>query len=81
MDGGGGNYGLERSSGDSRPLDDGDAFLRPDGHVRTLEEVEREAIRVALRLYQGNLSETARRLGIGRSTLYRRLIAMRADRG
>lgn len=48
-------------------------FLGPDGHVRPLDEVEREAIGLAIRLYDGNLSEAARRLGIGRSTLYRRL--------
>ena len=48
-------------------------FLRPDGHVRPLEEVEREAIGLAIRRYEGNLSEAARRLGSGRSTLYRRL--------
>jgi transcriptional regulator of acetoin/glycerol metabolism len=50
-----------------------EAMTRPDGHVRTLDEIETEAIRLALELYRGNLSEAARRLGIGRSTLYRKL--------
>ena len=45
----------------------------PDGHARPLAEIESETIRFAISLYGGNLSEAARRLGIGRSTLYRRL--------
>lgn len=44
-----------------------------DGHVRPLGEIESETIRFAIGRYGGNLSEAARRLGIGRSTLYRRL--------
>lgn len=50
-----------------------DPFIRKDGHVRRLLEVEAEVIRRALELYRGRMSETARRLGIGRSTLYRKL--------
>lgn len=49
------------------------ALLDPAGHARSLEEMEREAIRFALSLYGGHMSEAARRLGIGRSTLYRKL--------
>ncbi len=44
-----------------------------DGHARPLADVEGDAIRHAVRLYAGNLSEAARRLEMGRSTLYRRL--------
>ncbi|MDF2234510.1 helix-turn-helix domain-containing protein [Albimonas sp. CAU 1670] len=44
-----------------------------DGHVRSLDEIESETICFAISRYGGNLSEAARRLGIGRSTLYRRL--------
>lgn len=43
------------------------------GHVRPLGEIEAEVIRLAVERYQGRMSEVARRLGIGRSTLYRRL--------
>jgi len=43
------------------------------GHVRTLEDVEREMIRNAIDHYSGRMAEVARRLGIGRSTLYRKL--------
>lgn len=49
------------------------ALLDPAGHARPLEEMEREAIRFAVSLYGGHMSEAARRLGIGRSTLYRKL--------
>ena len=44
-----------------------------DGEVRPLSEVEEELIRFALSFYRGQMSEVARRLGIGRSTLYRKL--------
>ncbi|MDX2234993.1 MAG: sigma-54 dependent transcriptional regulator [Hyphomonadaceae bacterium] len=43
------------------------------GHLRRLEEVERDLIELAIEHYAGHMSEIARRLGIGRSTLYRKL--------
>ncbi|MBL8770829.1 MAG: sigma-54-dependent Fis family transcriptional regulator [Phenylobacterium sp.] len=43
------------------------------GHLRTLEEVERDMIQLAIEVYAGHMSEVARRLGIGRSTLYRKV--------
>ena len=43
------------------------------GHMRKLEEIESEVIRMAISRYDGHMSEVARRLGIGRSTLYRKL--------
>jgi DNA-binding NtrC family response regulator len=43
------------------------------GHMRKLEELEAEIIRMAITRYHGRMSEVARRLGIGRSTLYRKL--------
>ncbi|MDR3496291.1 MAG: sigma-54 dependent transcriptional regulator [Ancalomicrobiaceae bacterium] len=51
-------------------------FLRSldeKGHVRTLSAIEEEMIRIAIEHYAGRMSEVARRLGIGRSTLYRKL--------
>ena len=45
----------------------------PSGHMRRLEEIESEMIRLAIARYEGHMSEVARRLGIGRSTLYRKL--------
>jgi DNA-binding NtrC family response regulator len=44
-----------------------------DGHIRPLEEVEADIIRLAIGHYRGRMTEVARRLGIGRSTLYRKL--------
>ncbi len=43
------------------------------GHVRKFEDLESEIIRMAIARYDGHMSEVARRLGIGRSTLYRKL--------
>ena len=43
------------------------------GNVRSLSEVEFEMIKLAIDHYEGQMSEVARRLGIGRSTLYRKL--------
>mgnify|MGYP002344840134 CR=1 FL=1 len=51
-------------------------FLRSldaDGHVRDLAGIEEEMIRIAIEHYGGRMTEVARRLGIGRSTLYRKL--------
>ena len=50
-----------------------DRFLDPGGEVRPLETLERELIEFALRRYGGRMSKVARALGIGRSTLYRKL--------
>lgn len=44
-----------------------------DDHVRPLEEIESDIIRLAIGHYRGRMSEVARRLKIGRSTLYRKL--------
>jgi len=45
----------------------------PSGNIRKFEEMECEIIRMAIARYNGHMSEVARRLGIGRSTLYRKL--------
>lgn len=47
--------------------------LDDDGHVRPIAALEADAIRYACAYYGGRLGEVARRLGIGRSTLYRRV--------
>lgn len=52
------------------------AFIPPKGErPRTLAERERQAIIDTLDATQGKLAETARRLGISRTTLWRRLKA------
>src|SRR3954469_2031127 len=48
-------------------------MLNGEGEVRTLDEMENEIIRFAISHYRGQMSEVARRLKIGRSTLYRKL--------
>ena len=50
-----------------------DRFLTADGDIASLESVERELIAFALHRYGGHMSQVARALRIGRSTLYRKL--------
>jgi DNA-binding NtrC family response regulator len=54
-------------------------LFRPDGNMRTLEEIEADVIRLAIGHYRGRMTEVARRLGIGRSTLYRKLTELGID--
>ena len=49
------------------------SVLDEKGHIRPLEEVERDLIQLAIEIYAGHMTEVARRLGIGRSTLYRKV--------
>lgn len=51
------------------------------GNVRALADVELDMIKFAIELYDGQMSEVARRLGIGRSTLYRKLKEYGLDGG
>jgi DNA-binding NtrC family response regulator len=71
----GGNQFVGRSAGNQ--VSDGMALGIPavtdGGHIRKLEEVEADMIRLALNRYRGQMSEVARKLGIGRSTLYRKM--------
>jgi DNA-binding NtrC family response regulator len=57
------------------PMQDGAGIqlYTDDGNLRPLEEIEADVIRLAIGHYRGRMSEVARRLGIGRSTLYRKL--------
>ncbi|RFB01616.1 sigma-54-dependent transcriptional regulator [Parvularcula marina] len=48
-------------------------LLDQEGHLRNLAEIERDLIAMAIEKYDGQMSEVARRLGIGRSTLYRKV--------
>ncbi|WP_157216255.1 sigma-54-dependent transcriptional regulator [Flavisphingomonas formosensis] len=51
----------------------GITLFEANGHLRPLEAIEADVIRLAIGHYRGRMTEVARRLGIGRSTLYRRL--------
>lgn len=78
---------IARQAADPRPLAErmagnrltaaadgaGVALYRADGNLRPLEEIEADVIRLAIGHYRGRMTEVARRLGIGRSTLYRKL--------
>ena len=47
--------------------------LSEEGDIRSLEAVEADMIRLAFGRYRGRMTEIAKRLGIGRSTLYRKM--------
>jgi DNA-binding NtrC family response regulator len=44
-----------------------------EGDIRPLEAIEADMIRLALGRYRGHMTEVAKKLGIGRSTLYRKM--------
>lgn len=48
-------------------------LLDDKGDVRKIEDMEAQTIRFAIAHYRGQMSEVARKLGIGRSTLYRKM--------
>jgi len=60
------------------------SLLDEFGHIRSLVEIEKLAINAALQRYEGVLSEVARRLGLSRATLYRKMenyqITLKTDR-
>jgi DNA-binding NtrC family response regulator len=47
--------------------------ITDSGEIRSLESMEADMIRLALGRYRGHMTEVAKRLGIGRSTLYRKM--------
>lgn len=75
----------EMLGGQQAPLFDtshegvGITLYTPDGNLRPLEEIEADVIRLAIGHYRGRMTEVARRLGIGRSTLYRKLSDLGID--
>jgi len=58
---------------DAQPAPAPDRFLDEAGEVTALADVERALITFAIGHYGGRMSRVARALGIGRSTLYRKL--------
>ena len=71
--------GDQTDRGESRARGLGVLLYTDDGHVRPLEEIEADIIRLAIGHYRGRMTEVARRLGIGRSTLYRKLSELGID--
>ncbi len=64
---------------ESRARGLGALLYTEDGNLRALEEIEADIIRLAIGHYRGRMTEVARRLGIGRSTLYRKLSELGID--
>jgi DNA-binding NtrC family response regulator len=71
--------GQSLNSSPPPPESSGVTLYTPDGNLRPLEEIEADVIRLAIGLYRGRMTEVARRLGIGRSTLYRKLSELGID--
>ncbi len=75
----GGDDGAHEETGDHAPAahqgggDEAVSIFDRDGHLRSLQEIEKDLIQLAIETYDGKMSEVARRLGMGRSTLYRKL--------
>lgn len=57
----------------SAPIESAVALFDREGHLRSMQEIEKDLIQLAIDTYEGKMSEVARRLGMGRSTLYRKL--------
>jgi DNA-binding NtrC family response regulator len=51
----------------------GIAALNERGDIRPLDDIEADMIRLAMGRYRGRMTEIAKKLGIGRSTLYRKM--------
>ena len=71
----------EQHGGPSAHLHEGVGIMlyTEDGNLRPLEDIEADVIRLAIGHYRGRMTEVARRLGIGRSTLYRKLSYLGID--
>ena len=67
------SLGQRRTQPHSTPTAGGVTLFNPDGNMRSLDDIEADVIRLAIGHYRGRMTEVARRLGIGRSTLYRKL--------
>ena len=73
--------GSTNSAALSAPVQEstGVTLYTADGNLRSLEDIEADVIRLAIGHYRGRMTEVARRLGIGRSTLYRKLSELGID--
>lgn len=65
----------------AQPAETAEGFAPFDqgGDVRPLADIEADMIRLALERYNGRMTVVARKLGIGRSTLYRKLKELGLD--
>ncbi|HEX7873347.1 MAG TPA: sigma-54 dependent transcriptional regulator [Sphingobium sp.] len=70
---------LRHHGGSSQDNGAGVTLYEANGHLRALADIEADVIRLAIGHYRGRMTEVARRLGIGRSTLYRKLAELGID--
>jgi len=68
-----------RANGMAQENGIGVTLYEANGHLRALSDIEADVIRLAIGHYRGRMTEVARRLGIGRSTLYRKLAELGID--
>ena len=52
-------------------------IIREDGHLKSFKELQHEIFEHALKHFEGNMTQTAKALGIAKSTLYANLIGNR----
>ena len=75
-----GMVGIAPSSEGEGPI----SIKDENGELRALQDIERNILQYAIDFYDGHMSEVSRRLGIGRSTLYRKVreydLEVRAER-
>jgi transcriptional regulator of acetoin/glycerol metabolism len=57
----------------------GGALFDEDGHVRSLGDIQRRVLIVALERYEGDASAVSQALQMSRSTLYRRFVQYGLD--
>jgi DNA-binding NtrC family response regulator len=72
-DGGGKAPAPARAAAPAPAASEGVVIFDREGNLRSLQEIEKDLIQLAIDTYDGKMSEVARRLGMGRSTLYRKL--------
>ncbi len=65
--------GSRGETGEAAPEEQANAAADAAASVRSLDEIELELMAAAIREVGGNVSEAARRLGVSRNTLYRKL--------
>lgn len=73
-----GSWPQRGSHGNLQPMRD--VLVGSDGHVRPFNDIELDIIEYAMQHYNSRMIEVARRLGIGRSTLYRKLSYVQSRR-
>ncbi len=67
------DFGIDLATPDDVSDANGLRTIGADGEIRKLQDIEADMIRLAIGHYEGRMTRVARALGIGRSTLYRKL--------